>query len=95
MAETAVGPVLVVVGHELLEEPAQRVLVPDQSSVQEFVADGANPALSEGVGPGGTVMTVAPTAANTSSKDLVYWPAPSRITNRIVLSKPMVRLRAA
>ncbi len=54
LAETAMGPVSVVVGYELLEEPAQLVLVPDQGPVQEFVADGANPALGEGVSSGST-----------------------------------------
>jgi len=50
LAETTVGSVLVVVGHELFEEPTQLALVPDQGPVQEFVADGANPAFGEGVG---------------------------------------------
>ena len=41
LAEASVRPVLVVVSHELREEPAELVLVPVQGAVEEFVADGA------------------------------------------------------
>lgn len=50
LVEAAVGAVRVVVLEVLVEESAELVLVPDQCSVEEFVADGSNPALGERVG---------------------------------------------
>ncbi len=50
LAETAMGPVLVVMHHELFEEPTQLALVPDQGPVQQFVADGADPSLGKRIG---------------------------------------------
>ena len=34
LAEASMGPMSVVVGHELFEEPAQLVLVPDQGPIE-------------------------------------------------------------
>ena len=44
------GPVLVVVLDELVEQSVGLALVRDQGAVEEFAADGAYSALSEGVG---------------------------------------------
>ena len=50
LAEASVGPVLVVVRDEFIEEASELALVPDQGPVQQFVANGAHPSLSERVG---------------------------------------------
>ena len=50
LAEASVGPVLVVVLEEVVEESAELAVVPDQGAVEEFVADGAHLSLSERVG---------------------------------------------
>ena len=44
------GPVLVVVPDVVDDEPFELALVPDESAVEEFAADRADPALGEGVG---------------------------------------------
>lgn len=85
VVEAAVGAVRVVVLEVPVEESAELALVPDEGSVEEFVARGAYPALSVSVGvriAGGVGMTSAPTAANTLSTVRVNWPARSRITKR-------------
>ena len=89
LVEAWVGTVLVVVLGELCVEVMGLVLVPDQGPVEEFVANGADPSLSEGIrlwsaGRGGDY--VGADGGETWSKVRVYWPAPSRITNLIVLS---------
>ena len=48
------GAMLVVVLDELLEESAELALVPDEGVVEKFVANGADPSLSERVGLWGT-----------------------------------------
>ena len=50
LAEASVGPVLLVVRDEFIEEASELALVPDQGPVQQFVANGAHPSLSERVG---------------------------------------------
>ncbi len=90
--------VLVVVLDEVVEEPVELVLVPDQCAVEEFVADGSHPSFSKRVrfgAPGGVLIGSAPTAANTLSNARVYWPAPSRITNWIARWWTAIRFRAA
>jgi len=47
LVEAPVWPVLVVVLDEFVEEPFELSLVPDEGAVEEFVADGADPALGE------------------------------------------------
>ncbi len=49
LAEASVGTMLVVVHDEVVEEPPELAFVPDQRAVEKFVADGADPSLSEGV----------------------------------------------
>ena len=50
LGEASVGPVLVVVRDEFIEEALELALVPDQGPVQQFVANGAHPSLGERVG---------------------------------------------
>jgi len=50
LVQASVGSVLVVMLYEVLEESAELALVPYQGPVEEFVADGADPSLSECVG---------------------------------------------
>ncbi len=53
LVQVSVGSVLVVVLDEVLEEPSELALVPDEGLVEEFVANGADPSLRKGVGSGG------------------------------------------
>ena len=50
LVEVPVWAVLVVVLDEVVEEPVELVLVPDQGAIQELMADGTNPTFSESVG---------------------------------------------
>ena len=89
LVEASVGTVLVVVLDELCEEVMELALVPDQGPVEELVANGADPSLSEGIrlwsaGMGGDY--VGGDGGEDVVEGWVYWPAPSRITNLIVLS---------
>jgi len=49
LAEAAVGPAGVVVRYEFFEESAKLALVPDQRPVEQFMAHGTDPSLSERV----------------------------------------------
>ena len=50
LPDSAVGPVVVVVVDVFLEQPAELAFVPDDCSIQQFVAEGADPSLGERVG---------------------------------------------
>ena len=43
------GPILVVVSHVLVEQPAELPLVPDQGPIQQLVTHATNPTLRERV----------------------------------------------
>ena len=50
LVEASMRAVLVVVLHELVEQPVELALVPDQGSVEQFVSDAADPAFRKGIG---------------------------------------------
>ena len=81
LAEGAVGPGRVVVQQLPGQQPAQVVLIDDRQPVEELAAQ-VPMILSQiafALGAcGGLARILMPSAANTTSKEVVNWPARSR-----------------
>jgi hypothetical protein len=97
-SEPTMGPMGVVVGLVLGEEPHQMSTARHQGEVQQLVSDCSDEPLGEGVGLGariGVRITRASSVVNTSSNALVNLASRSRIRNPTLFSRPSIaRFRA-
>ena len=77
LVEGSVGPVLVVVGDVVDDEPFELAVVPDDGAVEELSSDRSDPTFIEGVGDrctdGRVRRILKPSVLKTSSKASMNW----------------------